>query len=158
MSEGGGGVRARHPLDGACGPAPNRDAVGEAEAFEPASRTLAEAYEIHQPENWTDAFASFIAPGLIVMGMVSNAFANTSFNFLAGKIGSHGGAFVQATYSDISDRTALDQVGPDVLVGGSSAVNLDVRTASERDLRVIIPTILGVIFVVLLLLLSAAIV
>ena len=31
-------------------------------------------------------FASFIAPGLIVMGMVSNAFANTSFNFLAGKI------------------------------------------------------------------------
>ena len=31
-------------------------------------------------------FATFIAPGLIVMGMVSNAFANTSFNFLAGKI------------------------------------------------------------------------
>ncbi len=31
-------------------------------------------------------FASFIAPGLIVMGMVGNAFANTSFNFLAGKI------------------------------------------------------------------------
>jgi ABC-2 type transport system permease protein len=31
-------------------------------------------------------FASFIAPGLIVMGMVNNAFANTSFNFLAGKI------------------------------------------------------------------------
>jgi len=31
-------------------------------------------------------FASFIAPGLIVMGMVSNSFANTSFNFLAGKI------------------------------------------------------------------------
>ncbi len=31
-------------------------------------------------------FASFIAPGLIVMGMMGNAFANTSFNFLAGKI------------------------------------------------------------------------
>lgn len=31
-------------------------------------------------------FASFVAPGLIVMGMVNNAFANTSFNFLAGKI------------------------------------------------------------------------
>ncbi len=31
-------------------------------------------------------FASFIAPGLIVMGMVSSSFANTSFNFLAGKI------------------------------------------------------------------------
>lgn len=31
-------------------------------------------------------FASFLAPGLIVMGMINNAFANTSFNFLAGKI------------------------------------------------------------------------
>ncbi len=31
-------------------------------------------------------FASFVAPGLIVMGMISNAFANTSFNFLSGKI------------------------------------------------------------------------
>ncbi|WP_423142379.1 ABC transporter permease [Parablastomonas sp. CN1-191] len=31
-------------------------------------------------------FASFVAPGLIVMGMINNAFANTSFNFLAGKI------------------------------------------------------------------------
>jgi len=31
-------------------------------------------------------FASFIAPGLIVMGMMGNAFANTSFNFLVGKI------------------------------------------------------------------------
>ena len=44
-----------------------------------------------------------------------------------------------------------------MLVGGSSAVNLDVRTASERDLRVIIPTILGVIFVVLLLLLRSVV-
>lgn len=32
------------------------------------------------------SFASFIAPGLIVMGMVNNAFANTSFNLLVGKI------------------------------------------------------------------------
>lgn len=31
-------------------------------------------------------FATFVAPGLIVMGMITNAFANTSFNFLAGKI------------------------------------------------------------------------
>jgi ABC-2 type transport system permease protein len=31
-------------------------------------------------------FATFVAPGLIVMGMMGNAFANTSFNFLAGKI------------------------------------------------------------------------
>ncbi|RVT89501.1 multidrug ABC transporter permease [Sphingomonas crocodyli] len=31
-------------------------------------------------------FASFIAPGLIVMGMMQNAFANASFSLLAGKM------------------------------------------------------------------------
>lgn len=31
-------------------------------------------------------FVSFIAPGLIVMAMMQNAFANTSFSFLSGKI------------------------------------------------------------------------
>jgi ABC-2 type transport system permease protein len=31
-------------------------------------------------------FATFVAPGLIVMGMMQNAFANSSFTFLAGKI------------------------------------------------------------------------
>ncbi len=32
------------------------------------------------------AFSSFVAPGLIVMGMMQNAFANSSFSLLAGKI------------------------------------------------------------------------
>ena len=31
-------------------------------------------------------FASFIAPGLIIMGMINNAFANASFSLLVGKI------------------------------------------------------------------------
>jgi len=31
-------------------------------------------------------FASFVAPGLIAMGMINNAFANASFNLLSGKI------------------------------------------------------------------------
>ncbi len=31
-------------------------------------------------------FASFVAPGLIVMGMMKNAFANSSFSLLSGKI------------------------------------------------------------------------
>ncbi len=31
-------------------------------------------------------FATFVAPGLIVMAMMQNAFANSSFSFLAGKI------------------------------------------------------------------------
>jgi ABC-2 type transport system permease protein len=32
------------------------------------------------------SFASFVAPGLIMMGMMQNAFANSSFSLLAGKI------------------------------------------------------------------------
>lgn len=31
-------------------------------------------------------FATFVAPGLIVMGMMNSAFANSSFNFLSGKM------------------------------------------------------------------------
>ena len=77
-----------------------------------------------------------------------------------------GNVLIQATLTPAADspaaeavveqlRGALDRVGPDVLVGGSTAINLDVRHASERDLRVIIPAILAVIFVVLMLLLRS---
>jgi putative drug exporter of the RND superfamily len=52
-------------------------------------------------------------------------------------------------------RTELDKVSPDILVGGNTAINLDVLDAAQRDLRVIIPTILAVIFVVLMLLLRS---
>ncbi|GAA4356729.1 hypothetical protein GCM10023145_27530 [Angustibacter luteus] len=54
-------------------------------------------------------------------------------------------------------RTAVDAVGQDVLVGGNTAVNLDVREASRRDLTVIIPAILIVILLVLMLLLRAVV-
>jgi RND superfamily putative drug exporter len=77
-----------------------------------------------------------------------------------------GNVLVQATLTPAADspaaevvvenlRSALDRVGPDVLVGGSTAVNLDVRQASQRDLRVIIPAILAVVFLVLMLLLRS---
>jgi RND superfamily putative drug exporter len=52
-------------------------------------------------------------------------------------------------------RSELDKVSPGVLVGGNTAINLDVLDASKRDLRVIIPSILAVIFVVLMLLLRS---
>ena len=54
-------------------------------------------------------------------------------------------------------RSAVDAVGQDVLVGGNTAVNLDVREASRRDLTVIIPAILVVIALVLMLLLRAVV-
>ncbi|WP_328996635.1 efflux RND transporter permease subunit [Kribbella sp. NBC_01245] len=77
-----------------------------------------------------------------------------------------GKVLVQATLEPASDspeatkvveqlRQELDRISPDVLVGGSTAINLDVMKASERDLRVIIPAILAVIFVVLMLLLRS---
>ncbi len=52
-------------------------------------------------------------------------------------------------------RADLHAVSPQVLVGGSTAVNLDVRDASARDLKVIVPVILAVIFLVLALLLRS---
>ena len=77
-----------------------------------------------------------------------------------------GNVLVQATLTPGADspateavveklRSTLDSVGTEVLVGGSTAVNFDVRTASERDLRVVIPAILVVVFLVLMLLLRS---
>jgi putative drug exporter of the RND superfamily len=77
-----------------------------------------------------------------------------------------GRVLVQATLTEAADtpaatdvvkrlRTDLDAVGKDVLVGGQTAMNLDVLDASDRDVRTIIPTILLVIFVVLSLLLRS---
>jgi len=77
-----------------------------------------------------------------------------------------GNVLVQATTKAASDspeaeatvqrlRSDLDAVSEDALVGGNAATNLDVHEASERDLKVIVPTILLVIFVVLALLLRS---
>ena len=52
-------------------------------------------------------------------------------------------------------RSEVDQVGTDVLVGGPTAVALDIKSGSARDTRVIIPAVLVVIFLVLSLLLRA---
>jgi RND superfamily putative drug exporter len=52
-------------------------------------------------------------------------------------------------------RAALDQVGPDALVGGQTAANVDFRRLADADQKKIIPIVLAVIFVVLALLLRA---
>ena len=77
-----------------------------------------------------------------------------------------GRVLVQATLADAPDspaaertvqrlRTTVDEVSPSVLVGGTTAVNLDVKNESSRDSRVIIPVVLAVIFVILGLLLRS---
>jgi RND superfamily putative drug exporter len=64
-----------------------------------------------------------------------------------------------AAYTTIEDlRTALDGVGDgEALVGGNTALNLDVQTASQRDNVVIIPLIMLVVLAVLAVLLRAVV-
>jgi RND superfamily putative drug exporter len=52
-------------------------------------------------------------------------------------------------------RTAMDEVSGQILIGGTTAANLDVRTVSVQDRNRIIPLVLGVIFVLLALLLRS---
>ncbi len=52
-------------------------------------------------------------------------------------------------------RISLKQYDPAVLVGGNTAIQLDVNTAASRDLHVIIPIVLVVIFIILILLLRS---
>ena len=63
----------------------------------------------------------------------------------------------QAAYDTIGRaRTATAAVpGADALVGGNTAVNLDVQQAATHDRTLIIPIILAVVFVILMLLLRA---
>jgi RND superfamily putative drug exporter len=63
----------------------------------------------------------------------------------------------QAAYSTIDRvRAAVHAVpGADALVGGNTAINLDVQRASTHDRNLIIPIVLAVVFVILALLLRA---
>jgi putative drug exporter of the RND superfamily len=63
----------------------------------------------------------------------------------------------QAEDTVLALRTEVDKVGTDVLVGGGTAVVYDIKTESARDTRVIIPSILVVIFLVLAVLLRAVV-
>jgi RND superfamily putative drug exporter len=65
----------------------------------------------------------------------------------------------QAAYDTIDRaRAAVHAVpGADAIVGGNTAVNLDVQRATAHDRNLIIPIILAVVFVILMLLLRALI-
>ncbi len=77
-----------------------------------------------------------------------------------------GQVLVQATLVDPADstkagdvvsavRSSLDSVSPQALVGGRAAEALDVREASQHDLRTVVPAITVLVFIVLCLLLRA---
>jgi RND superfamily putative drug exporter len=80
-----------------------------------------------------------------------------------------GVALVTATVpGDVASQTAYDQVvavrdavhrvdGADAVVGGTSAIYLDIQKASSRDNKVIIPVVLIVVMLILMVLLRALI-
>jgi RND superfamily putative drug exporter len=84
-------------------------------------------------------------------------------------IASNGGTtYIQARLGDAPDsqaafdtverlRTALDAVTSDALVGGTTAINFDVRAASDRDNLVLIPVILVVVLLILMVLLRSVV-
>ncbi len=65
----------------------------------------------------------------------------------------------RASFDTINQlRTAVHAIpGADALVGGNTAVNLDVRNASVRDRKVVIPVVLLIVVVILGLLLRAVV-
>jgi RND superfamily putative drug exporter len=52
-------------------------------------------------------------------------------------------------------RATLDEADPEAIVGGETASNLDTRDSAARDLRVIVPSVLAVVLLVLSLLLRS---
>jgi RND superfamily putative drug exporter len=84
------------------------------------------------------------APPLVVDGNVLVEVATTS------------AAETQDAVNTVAElRTAVHAAAPDALVGGSAAQRLDTQETSARDLRVIVPSVLVVILLVLIGLLRA---
>jgi len=99
---------------------------------------------------------------------VQRAFAATpGIDAVAPPVAGDGKVYLQGTLSPPPDSQAaygvIDQVranvhgvtGADAMVGGGTAVNLDVERAAAHDRNLIIPIVLVVVFVILVLLLRA---
>jgi RND superfamily putative drug exporter len=72
-------------------------------------------------------------------------------------VGVQGDPAAQSAFDEVTAiRSAVHGVdGADALVGGTSALYLDIQTASHRDNKVIIPVVLVVVMLILMLLLRA---
>ena len=82
------------------------------------------------------AFADFIAPGLIVMGMLNNAFANAIFSLLVGKIQGNIVDYLMPPLSTAELIAGLigASVTRAVLVGCAQAVEHSKRVAFDHDI------------------------
>ncbi|MFC6578937.1 MMPL family transporter [Planomonospora parontospora] len=95
-------------------------------------------------------------------GRVTSAVAADPGVERIGDRGAGGGqVLLRGTLKDAPDSPAAYETVerlreiPGALIGGTAAVNLDGKLSSERDLRVIVPLILGVVLVILVILLRA---
>ena len=101
---------------------------------------------------------------------LASAFTSTpGITGVTGPVGEAGHAYLNGTLTSAPDSQAafdtIDRVraavhavpGANALVGGNTAVNLDISRASAHDRAVIIPVILAVVFLILSLLLRALI-
>ena len=86
------------------------------------------------------------APALVVDGRV-----------LVEAVTEVSGESQEATEVVSAVREAVHEAVPEALVGGAAAQRLDTQVTSERDLRVIVPAVLGVILLVLVLLLRSVV-
>lgn len=106
-------------------------------------------------------FATFVAPGLIVMGMMQNAFANASFAFLSGKIQGTIVDYLMPPLSEGELMLALTaaSVTRAALVGGALALMMslwpDVSLAVAHPWAVAWFGLMGSLFLALLGLLSS---
>jgi len=106
-------------------------------------------------------FATFVAPGLIVMGMMQNAFANASFAFLSGKMQGTIVDYLMPPLSEGELMLALTaaSVTRAVLVGGALALMMslwpDVSLAMAHPWAVVWFGLMGSLFLALLGLLSS---
>jgi ABC-2 type transport system permease protein len=101
-------------------------------------------------------FATFVAPGLIVMGMMQNAFANASFSFLSGKMQ---GTIIDFLMPPLSEAELMSgmiaaAVTRSVLVGLALALMMalwpDVSLAMAHPWAVVWFGLMGAIFLSLL--------
>ncbi|KAA1423753.1 MMPL family transporter [Mumia zhuanghuii] len=109
---------------------------------------------LSSPETADDVRATFQASDGIAAGSVTEPQVQGDWAYMEGTLEAEPDS--DAAYDEIESlRSDLDAVDPDALVGGMTAVTLDIQNASARDNRVIIPAVLIVVLLILMVLLRA---
>ncbi|WP_370618694.1 MMPL family transporter [Mumia sp. Pv 4-285] len=111
---------------------------------------------LSRPDNADDVRAAFQANDGIAADSVTEPAVEGDWAYMEGTLEVEPDS--DAAYDVIDElREELDAADPDALVGGTTAVTLDIQRASSRDNKVIIPAVLVVVLLILMLLLRAVV-